>query len=44
LSKDSSLNRDVPTRPGLDDYTPWAGEVRKYLSGTVLVASDLMEF
>jgi ribonuclease BN (tRNA processing enzyme) len=31
-------------RPGSDDYTPWADEVRKYFSGQVLVAKDLMEF
>jgi ribonuclease BN (tRNA processing enzyme) len=31
-------------RPGSDDYTPWADEVRKYFSGEVLVAKDLMEF
>jgi ribonuclease BN (tRNA processing enzyme) len=34
----------LTTRPGLDDYTPWADEVRKYFSGTVVIASDLMEF
>ena len=34
----------LTTRPGLDDYTPWADEVRKYFSGTVVVANDLMEF
>jgi hypothetical protein len=28
----------------LDDYTPWADEVKKYFSGTVVIASDLMEF
>jgi ribonuclease BN (tRNA processing enzyme) len=26
------------------DYTPWAEEVKKYFSGRVLVAKDLMEF
>jgi ribonuclease BN (tRNA processing enzyme) len=31
-------------RPGTDDYTPWADEVRKHFSGKVLVAKDLMEF
>ena len=31
-------------RPGSDDYTPWADEVRKHFSGKVLVAKDLMEF
>jgi ribonuclease BN (tRNA processing enzyme) len=31
-------------RPGTDDYTPWAEEVRKHFSGKVLVAKDLMEF
>jgi len=31
-------------RPGTDDYTPWADEVRKHFSGNVLVAKDLMEF
>ena len=34
----------LTTRPGLDDYTPWADEVRKYFSGTVVIANDLMEF
>lgn len=34
----------LTTRPGLDDYTPWADEVRKHFSGTVVVANDLMEF
>jgi ribonuclease BN (tRNA processing enzyme) len=34
----------LTTRPGLDDYTPWADEVRKYFTGTVVIASDLMEF
>jgi ribonuclease BN (tRNA processing enzyme) len=29
---------------GRDDYTPWAGEVKKYFSGEVLVAKDLMKF
>jgi len=29
---------------GIDDYTPWAAEVKKYFSGRVLVANDLMEF
>ena len=29
---------------GSDDYTPWADEVKKYFSGHVLVAKDLMEF
>jgi ribonuclease BN (tRNA processing enzyme) len=27
-----------------DDYTSWANEVKKYFSGQVLVAKDLMEF
>jgi ribonuclease BN (tRNA processing enzyme) len=31
-------------RPGSDDYTPWADEVRRYFTGKVLVAKDLMEF
>jgi ribonuclease BN (tRNA processing enzyme) len=31
-------------RPGSDDYTPWADEVKKHFSGQVLVAKDLMEF
>jgi ribonuclease BN (tRNA processing enzyme) len=31
-------------RPGSDDYTPWADEVRKHFSGQVLIAKDLMEF
>ena len=31
-------------RPGTDDYTPWADEVRRHFSGKVLVAKDLMEF
>ena len=31
-------------RFGSDDYTPWAEEVKKYFSGRVLVAEDLMEF
>jgi ribonuclease BN (tRNA processing enzyme) len=31
-------------RAGSDDYTPWADEVKKYFSGQVLVAKDLMEF
>jgi ribonuclease BN (tRNA processing enzyme) len=31
-------------RPGTDDYTPWADEVRKHFSGKVLIAKDLMEF
>ena len=31
-------------RPDSDDYTPWADEVRKYFSGQVVVAKDLMEF
>ena len=31
-------------RPGTDDYTPWADEVRRHFSGNVLVAKDLMEF
>jgi ribonuclease BN (tRNA processing enzyme) len=26
------------------DYTPWAQEVKKYFSGQVLIAKDLMEF
>ena len=31
-------------RVGTDDYTQWAEEVKKYFSGQVLVAQDLMEF
>jgi ribonuclease BN (tRNA processing enzyme) len=31
-------------RPGSDDYTPWADELRKHFSGQVLIAKDLMEF
>ncbi len=31
-------------RFGSDDYTPWAEEVKKYFSGEVLIAKDLMEF
>jgi ribonuclease BN (tRNA processing enzyme) len=31
-------------RFGSDDYTPWVEEVKKYFSGTVLVANDLDEF
>jgi len=31
-------------RFGSDDYTPWAEEVKKYFSGQVLIAKDLMEF
>jgi ribonuclease BN (tRNA processing enzyme) len=31
-------------RPGSDDYTPWADEVRKHFSGQVLIAKDLVEF
>jgi len=27
-----------------NDYTPWVNEVKKYFSGQVLVAKDLMEF
>jgi len=34
----------LTTRLGLDDYTPWADEVRKYFSGAVVIANDLMEF
>jgi ribonuclease BN (tRNA processing enzyme) len=29
---------------GSDDYAPWAAEVKKYFSGRVIVAKDLMEF
>jgi ribonuclease BN (tRNA processing enzyme) len=29
---------------GGDDYSAWADEVRKYFSGEVLIAEDLMEF
>jgi ribonuclease BN (tRNA processing enzyme) len=29
---------------GGDDYSAWADEVRKYFSGEVLIAQDLMEF
>lgn len=31
-------------RPGTDDYTPWADEVKTYFSGQVLIVKDLMEF
>lgn len=31
-------------RFGSTDYTPWAVEVKKYYSGPVLIAEDLMEF
>ena len=31
-------------RPGNDDYTPRAEEVKKHFSGQVLIATDLMEF
>ena len=31
-------------RPGTDDYTSWAEEVKKHFSGQVLVAKDLAEF
>jgi ribonuclease BN (tRNA processing enzyme) len=31
-------------RVGTEDYTTWAQEVRKYYSGQVLIAEDLMEF
>ena len=31
-------------RFGSTDYTPWAEEVKKYFTGAVVVASDLMEF
>ena len=31
-------------RFGGTDYEPWAEEVRKYFSGAVLIADDLMEF
>jgi len=31
-------------RPGTDDYTPWAEEVRRHFSGEVFIAKDLMEF
>jgi len=27
-----------------DDYTPWTNEMKKYFSGPVLIARDLMEF
>jgi ribonuclease BN (tRNA processing enzyme) len=30
--------------PNTDKYEPWAEEVRKYFSGQVLIAKDLMEF
>jgi len=36
----SHLTRRVDTT----DYEPWAEEVRKYFSGEVVVAEDLMEF
>lgn len=29
---------------GLDDYAPWAAEVKRHFSGQVFVAKDLMEF
>jgi len=29
---------------GTDDYAPWAAEVKKYFSGQILIAKDLMEF
>ena len=31
-------------RVGTDDYTSWAEEVKKFFSGQVLIAKDLMEF
>lgn len=31
-------------RYGSTDYTPWAEEVKKYFSGSVVIANDLMEF
>ena len=31
-------------RPQGDDYTPWADQVRKHFSGSVMIAKDLMEF
>jgi len=31
-------------RPGNDDYTPRAEEVKKHFPGQVLIAEDLMEF
>lgn len=31
-------------RPGSDDYTSWGEEVKKYFSGHVHIARDLMEF
>jgi ribonuclease BN (tRNA processing enzyme) len=31
-------------RPGTDDYSDWAAEVKKHFSGQVLVAKDLAEF
>jgi ribonuclease BN (tRNA processing enzyme) len=34
----------LTSRPGTDDYQPWAAEVRKHFSGPVIVANDLMEF
>jgi ribonuclease BN (tRNA processing enzyme) len=34
----------LSARAGSDDYTPWAEEVKKYFSGQVLIAKDLMEF
>jgi ribonuclease BN (tRNA processing enzyme) len=34
----------LTSRPGSDDYTPWADEVRKHFPGKVLIAKDLMEF
>jgi ribonuclease BN (tRNA processing enzyme) len=30
--------------PNIENYQPWADEVKKYFSGQVLVAKDLMEF
>jgi ribonuclease BN (tRNA processing enzyme) len=34
----------LTARTGTDDYTAWAEEVKKYFSGQVLIAKDLMEF
>jgi ribonuclease BN (tRNA processing enzyme) len=33
----------VTSKPD-DDYTSWVSDVKKYFSGQVLVAKDLMEF
>jgi ribonuclease BN (tRNA processing enzyme) len=38
------LSHLAPRADGSDEYTPWAEVVKKYFSGQVLVAKDLMEF